>query len=77
MKTLFYVLLLIVAVWLFNHPNTKALLKGLKSALLEAPIANAKSEFRNEAEKQAQKEAEIRMKHIDAAIDAADQRKEK
>jgi hypothetical protein len=72
MKTVFKILFFILALWVFNHPNTAALIKGLTSVFVKAPIENARSEFRAEAEKQAQKEAEARMKKIDAAIDAAD-----
>lgn len=72
MKTIFQIFLLIFAIWLVNHPNTKALLKGISSVAVETPLAKAKSDFRAGAEKHAQQEAEARMKQIDAAIDGAD-----
>lgn len=71
MRTIFQILLLIFAIWLANHPNTKALIKGVSSVAVEAPVEKAKADFRAGAEKHAQQEAEARMKQIDASIDAA------
>jgi hypothetical protein len=74
MKKIPYIIILLFVIWLVNHPNTKALIKGISSVAVDAPIAKAKSDFREAAEKRAQQEAEARMKQIDAAINAADQR---
>lgn len=68
MKTLIRIALLIFAVWLINHPNTKALLKGLSSVTVE----KAQSDFRAETEKQAKAQEQARMKQIDAALEKMD-----
>jgi ribosomal protein L12E/L44/L45/RPP1/RPP2 len=73
MKSITRVIIFLLAVWLMNHPNMKALIKGVTSVTVTAPIAKAKSDFRTSAEKRAQQEAEARMKQIDKAIDSADQ----
>lgn len=72
MKLFVRILLFIFAIWLINHPNTKALFKGISSSMVEAPVEKAKADFRSNAEKHAKQEAEARMKEIDASIDAAD-----
>lgn len=72
MKTIFDILLLVFAIWLINHPNAKALYKGISSVFIDAPLAKAKADFRAGAEEHARQEAEARMKQIDAAVDAAD-----
>lgn len=68
MKTLIRITLFIFAVWLINHPNTKALLKGVSSVTVE----KAQSDFRAETEKQAKAQEEARMKQIDAALEKMD-----
>lgn len=71
MKKIYYIPLLIFAIWLANHPDTKALIKGISSVVIDAPIAQAKSDFREDAEKHARQQEEARMKQIDAAIEAS------
>jgi hypothetical protein len=72
MKAVIRISLLIFAIWLFNHPNAHALYIGLRSAFIEAPLAKAKDDFRQEAERQMQKREEARMKEIDAALEKMD-----
>ena len=73
MKIIYYSLFILFALWVVSHPNIKYLLKGLGSVFIDAPIAKAKSDFRAAAEEQARRDAEARMKQIDAAIAASDQ----
>lgn len=65
------ILIIIFGIWLYNNPNTKALMKGLRGSFVDAPIKKAKSDFRKQAEEKARKQAEKRMKEIDDAIDKA------
>lgn len=75
MRTIIRIAVFIFVVWLANHPNTKALIKGVSSVVVEAPVEKAKADFRAEAEKQAKAREEARAKEIDAALEKMEQGK--
>jgi RNA polymerase-binding transcription factor DksA len=72
MRTIIRIAVFIFVVWLANHPNTKALIKGVSSVMVEAPVEKAKADFRAEAERQVKAREEARAKEIDAAIEKID-----
>jgi RNA polymerase-binding transcription factor DksA len=72
MRTIIRIAAFVFAIWLLNHPNTKALIKGISSVAIDAPVEKARLDFRAEAEKQAKAREEARAKEIDAALEKMD-----
>lgn len=72
MRTIIRIALFILVIWVANHPNTKALIKGVSSVVVDAPVEKARSDFRAEAEKQVKAREEARAKEIDAALEKMD-----
>lgn len=67
-KNILIVLMILFAIWLLNHPNTKALYKGLHSSFVEAPIKQAKENYKKEAENYAREREEKRAEEIEEEL---------
>ncbi|NOQ34371.1 MAG: hypothetical protein GQ569_00565 [Methylococcaceae bacterium] len=68
MRKIKWAVIIIVLIWAGNHPNTKALIVGLRSAFIDAPLRNAKKEAKKELETKAREREEARAREIDKSL---------
>ncbi len=68
-KKIVSALLILFAIWLLTHPNTKALYKGLRASFIEAPAKQLKEDARKKAEEYAREREEKRAKEIEKELE--------